>query len=226
MKNLVTLSVLLFVYGTMAIKQSSNIVRQETFKGDKDALKQDTALVRVVDPMSVATLVQTLFEHSISLRQSFYSNHEKAEKGSYRMGFSSYKVLAQSDLNVLMQDYMPMNEADLAAAMFMFAIKDCKLKPGKEIPQGFTACEYHGARFLQDIVHRTGPIHNALTFGQIVPQPGKKSITMEVPPQWNEQVSRIVANLGTSSASRSLEAIDPFASTVWNSMRESLARKS
>ncbi len=145
------------------------------------------------------------------------------------MGLHTNKYLAQRELNVLLQDYMPMNEADLAAAMFMFSIRDCRLRAGKEVPQGLNACQYHGARFLQDIVHRTGPIHNALTFGMVVPDvSSKKKITpivMDVPPQWNEQIAKIVANLGTEAVSRGLELVDAAAGVVWKSMRQSLASR-
>lgn len=211
-----------------AIKQDSKIDRPDLFKGMKEAADQETAIIRIVDPLSVSTLVQTLFEHSTSHKQSFYNYHQKAVEGRSHIGLHSNKYLAQRELNVLLQDYMPMNEADLAAAMFMFSIKECRLKAGKEVPQGLNACQYHGARFMQDIVYRTGPIHNALTFGMVLPQQMKtpmKQITMEVPPQWNEQVAKIIANLGTEAATKSLEAVDPAAGVVWKSMRQSLASK-
>lgn len=226
---------ILLVLGTIlfstssAIKQDYPIDRPSTFKGGQDALKVNTALVRVVDPLPMETLVQTLFEHSITPKKNFYNYHQKAVEGRYHMGLHSNKYLAERELKVLLQDYMPMNEADMAAAMFMFAIRDCKLKAGKEVPQDMNACQYHGARFLQDIVHRTGPIHNVLLYGMILPETDSKRklkpVVMNVPPQWNEQIAKIVTNLGTEVASKCLEAIDPAAGVVWQNMRQSLANK-
>lgn len=223
------------ISGTDAIKQDSSIQRTSLFSGapyNYSPLKEDTSIVKTVEPLKMSTFVQTLFEHSIKPRDNLKSYYDAARMGKMHFGIHSNAYLAQREMNVLIQDYLPMNEADMASAMFMFSFdgNSCKLAPVKEAPIGVNACHYHGARFLSDVVRRVSPIHTIMTYGSLFDgrvdnSKNTKTVPMKTPPEWNSQIARMVANLGSGAVQSALDAVDANSGKLWDDIKRHVSKQ-
>lgn len=220
----------LITIGIMAIlmafsTQASQINRPSKFptipgQPHVDMLAYESSLVRMVSPVPVSTFVEVLKIHSDPILNDFKSAHKEALIGRSVMLGDSYDVRAQKAYNLLLQDYFPMNEADSAAARYLFSIQECSLKRSEKMPTDLTACQYHGAMILADIVKRLVPIHSLITTGSVEPVTNaKKIVTMTNPPELKLQIDRIVALLGSDEIAAHLLKVEPSLSVVWNSIR-------
>lgn len=186
-----------------------------------DILTHDTSMLRMVEPAKLVTLVETLRLHSNIYLGKFLEAHRKALQGKRVMYGLSYDGQALNHYNWLLEDYFPMNEAEMATAEFFFSQKECPLPTGKEMPAGMTACEYHGARILADIVQRIAPIHRLEATGSAEDVKSVKvQVHMQTPPEWNQQIGRIVQMLGSDQIAAHLTAVNGLASIVWNDIRK------
>lgn len=237
MKVQIKLAALLLaiISGIEAIKQDYSIQRVSVFSGapyNYNPLKEDTSIVKTVEPLKMSTLVQTLFEHSIKPRDDLKSYYDSARMGKMHFGLHSNSYLAQREMNVLIQDYLPMNEADMASAMFMFSFdgNTCRLAPVKDAPIGVNPCHYHGARFLSDIVRRVSPIHTIMTYGNLFDgrvdlSKATKTVPMKTPPEWNAQIARMVANLGSGAVQTALSAVDSNSGKLWEDIKAHVSKQ-
>ena len=120
-----------------------------------DLSKYEPTMMRLVEPAPISTISEVLQDHVKSHEKNFASNLKNAVAGKSVMMGSSYGDRAAEDCRILMHDYLPSNVADSAAALYLFKVKDCKLRSAdKKIPSGMNSCQYNGAKILAGIVRR------------------------------------------------------------------------
>lgn len=125
-----------------------------------DISKYEPNMMRPVEPAPISTLTEVLHDHVKSHEQSFASNLRNTVAGSRVMMGLSYGDRAAQDCLVLMHDYLPANMADAAAALYLFKVKNCKIRnTGSKMPAGMNACQYNGAKILADIARRLQTIN-------------------------------------------------------------------
>lgn len=220
----------LFAQNVLAISHDKKIKRPDTFgtipgQSSVDMNKYDASLVRVVTPLPLSTLVQVLRQHSDKEFKDFSSDHTKALMGKGVTFGDPYEKRAKDHYKVLIQDYMPMNEADAAAARYLFSVKACALRADPKAPStSLTPCQYSGAKILSDIVKRLRHVHSLMTIGSVEPVPDAKvNVEIQQPKELTDQIRRIVNLLGTDEISGYLQAADPPVAIVWKNIRNSFA---
>lgn len=224
----IALSLLFLAAGIRAIEHEKKITRPNGFLSVLgaafDANNYNASLVKYVTPMPIKTMVEMLRLHSEPIFKSFTSNYESHVRGSRVMIGSSYEKRAQADYNVVLQDYLPMNEADAAAARYLFSVTNCSIKRNEStMPKNVTGCQYYGAKILSDIVRRLTPIHSLLTMGSLQLSPmsiplagtGTTPKVPNTPPELIQQITKIVAVLGGTDIASYLNIVDPGVSTIW-----------
>jgi hypothetical protein len=220
----------LFAQNVLAITHDKKISRPETFgtipgQSPVDMKTYDTSLVRVVTPAPLSTLVEVLRLHSDKEFKEFSADHTNALKCKGVTFGDPYEKRAKNHYKVLIQDYMPMNEADAAAARYLFSVKACALRVDpKATPTSLTPCQYSGAKILSDIVKRLRHVHSLMMIGSVEPVPDAKvSVEIQQPKELTDQIKRIVNLLGTDEISGYLQAADPPVAIVWKNIRNSFA---
>lgn len=215
-----------------AIIHESKIKRPDTFptlpgQSRFDISTYQPSLVQIVSPAPVSTLAEVLRVHSEPLMKSFVSSHTSALKGTRVMlpGASSYEKRAQTDYNILIQDYMPMNEADAAAAKYLLSVPSCVIRRTDKMPADMTACQYNGVKVLADIIRRLSPVHSLMTTGTVEVVPNAvKAVPIVNPPELAAQIAKIVGLLGGEDVAALLQKTDPGLSPIWNDIRSRVGR--
>ena len=115
-----------------------------------------------------------------------------------------------------------MNEADAAAARYLFSVKTCALRADPKAPQNsLTPCQYSGAKILSDIIKRTRAIHSLMTLGSVETITDiKNSVEMQHPKELIDQMRRIVNLLGSDEIVGHLQLTDPSLVTIWKTIRD------
>ena len=212
----------------LAITHDKKITRPETFgtipgQRSVDMKTYDASLVRVVTPVPLSTMVEVMRIHAHKEFNEFSTAHAKALMGKRpMMGMGDpFDKRAKDHYKIMIQDYMPMNEADAAAARYLFSVKNCALRADPKAPStGLTPCQYSGAKILSDIVKRLQPIHALITLGSITVIPDAKvSVEIQQPKELIDQIRRIVSLLGTEEIAGYLRAADNSAALPWKHIR-------
>ena len=217
----------LLVNNVLAITHDKMITRPETFgiipgQPQVDMKTYDTSLVRVVTPLPLSTMVEVLRLHSDKEFNEFVNDHKNALRGKGVTFGDPYEKRARDHYKVLIQDYMPMNEADAAAARYLFSVKTCALRPDPKAPQNsLTPCQYSGAKILSEIIKRTRAIHSLMTLGSVETITDiKNSVEMQHPKELIDQMRRIVNLLGSDDIVGHLQLTDPSLVTIWKTIRD------
>jgi hypothetical protein len=210
---------------SFALKPDKVIVRPDTFptlpgQSRFNLATYDTSILSLVSPAPLSTLVEVLRLHSDPLLETFKKSHTSAMQGKRAMFGDPYEKRAQKEYDLMLQDYMPMNEADAAAARYLLNQSDCAIRVSDKMPTGMTACQYHGTKILADIVRRLVPIHSLLTEGFVDRIPDiKKVVHITNPPELDAQIKRIANLLGDEATAENLMKIEPTLSFTWNDIR-------
>lgn len=213
----------------LAMSHDKKISRPETFgtipgQSIVDMTTYDTSLVRVVTPVPWSTMVEVLRLHSDKEFKDFASDHKSALIGKGVTFGDPYAKRSRDHYKVLIQDYMPMNEADTAAARYLFSVKTCALRPDPKAPKNslsLTPCQYSGARILSDIIKRMRVVHALMTMGSVEAiNDIKDSVEMQQPKELIDQMRRIVNLLGSDEIAEHLRLTDPSVVTIWKTIRD------
>lgn len=208
-----------------ALKPDKVISRPDTFptlpgQSRFNIAAYDTSILSLVSPAPVSTVVEVLRLHSDPLLETFKSSHSNAMLGKRVMFGDSYEKRAQKEYDLMLQDYMPMNEADAAAARYLLNQTECSIRTTDKMPQGMTACQYHGTKILADIVRRLVPIHSLITEGSVDRiAKATKVVPITNPPELDAQIKRIANLLGDDAIAERLMKIEPTLSFTWNDIR-------
>lgn len=214
----------LFSFTASALKQSKPIQRVEVFPTMKGQSRVDLntynpSLVKVVDPIPVSTLVEVLKLSSDETLKKFKSAHASAAKGSKTLISRSFADQAQDYYNRLLQDWMPMNEAEAAAAKYLLSLTACAIRSTKEMNESITACQHHGGKILADIINRLIPIHYLLTIGTVDPTAEiKVPVNLDHPPELKTQIANIVKLFAGDENVRILEMVAPSLVGIWRNI--------
>lgn len=220
----VILNLLFFTFAIEALKQSEEIKRVTSFPSMKgqsqvDLTTYDPSLVKVVDPLPISTLVEVLKISSDETFKKFKKAHTKAVKGSKVLLGKSYPDQAQDYYNRLLQDWMPMNEAESAAAKYLLSLDSCSIQITKEIHLNLTACQHHGGKILSDIINRLLPIHYLMTMGTLEPnESALVNVNLIHPPELKTQMTNIVKLFGDDETLMVLESVSPSLVKAWESI--------
>ena len=227
MKVLLFVACLIINSSVMGITHEKKIVRPvgfQTVSGSSfDLNNYDASLVKYVTPVPLKTLVETLRIHSEPVFKNFSDAFKKAVSGAiiYTIG-TPYEKVAQNELNILLHDYLPMNEADAAAAKYLLSLSACAIRKTEKMSKAsgeLTACQYYGAKILAEIIKRLSPMHNMLTTGLIDPglAPSvKKQVRLTTPPELISQILKITSLFEGEEIVGFLEKTDPTVVSMWN----------
>lgn len=213
-----------------ALTHETKIKRPDTFpplpgQSRFDISTYEPSLVQIVTPAPLSTMVEVLRVHSDPLMKSFVASHTSALQGTRVMMGASYEKRAQADYNMLIQDYMPMNESDAAAAKYLLSVSSCTIRRTDKMPAGMTACQYNGAKIMADIVKRLSPIHSLMTTGSVqTVSKAVKTVPIVNPPELTTQIAKIVGLLGGDSNAALLQKTDPSLWPIWNDIRSRIGK--
>lgn len=220
-------SLLLADTKVVAISHDKKITRPDTFgtipgQSPVDLKTYDTSLVRVVTPAPLSTMVEVLRLHSDKEFKDFASDHKNALNGKGVTFGDPYEKRARDHYKVLIQDYLPMNEADAAAARYLFSVKNCALRVDPKAPQtSLTPCQYSGAKILSDVIKRMRAVHSLMTTGSVeTVLEIKASVEVQQPKELIDQMRRIVNLLGSDEIAGYLQLTDPSIVTIWRTIRD------
>lgn len=194
------------------------LTKSSTFGGFNIA-EYDASLIKYVIPAALKTFVETLRVHSESYVKSFTDTFNKAAQGKSTMISASFDKQTQSNFNVMIQDYLPMNEADAAAARYLFSVTTCAIRKPENTKTGLTMCQYYGARILGDIVKRLTPLHLYLTSGSLTGTPGLQPVKLDIPPEFFNQIIKIINLFSEPEIERYLEEADGASLQMWRSIK-------
>ena len=211
---------------TSGLKQSKAINRVTVFPTMNGQTRVDLStynpsLVKVVDPIPVSTLVEVLKLNSDETLKKFKSAHSSAAKGAKTLISRSFAEQAQDYYNRLLQDWMPMNEAESAAAKYLLSLPACAIRSTKEMGESVTACQYHGAKILADIINRLVPIHYLLTMGTVEPTTTTTTtvnVNLDHPPELKTQIANIVKLFASEETTRVLGIVSPSLVRIWENI--------
>lgn len=233
LKENLILAVSLFSCAAEGLVQFEPISRAAVFptmSGQKrvDLTTYDPSLVRIVDPIPISTLVEVL-----KLSSDSTLGNLKAALSSVRAGVKvyagrPYEVRAQDYYNRLLQDWMPMNEAESAAAKYLLSLTSCAIRNTKEMGGSVTACQYHGTKILSDIINRLAVIHNLLTSGTIDTVAGgiSKPELFIHPTELGIQMANIVKLFADGETTRILGIVSPNLGEKWRTICANVSNKS
>lgn len=204
------------------------VISRPTFEqvnksGSFDFTTYDGSLVKYVTPAPVKTLVEMLKLHSEPYLKSFSSAFKSAASGKKTWVSTSFDKQAQTNYNVMLQDYLPMNEADAAAARYLLSVTNCAIRKPEKLKTDLTMCQYYGARILGDIVKRFTPLHLLLTTGSIEPGiPSATPVPLTTPPELLSQITKIVNMFSAPEIDNYLKSADPGAIQMWTTVKNQI----
>lgn len=219
--------------GLVQFEPISRVAVFPTMSGQKrvDLTTYDPSLVKIVDPIPISTMVEVL-----KLSSDSTLGNLKAALSSVRAGVKvylgrPYEVRAQDYYNRLLQDWMPMNEAESAAAKYLLSLTSCAIRNTKETGDSVTACQYHGTKILSDIINRLAVIHNLLTSGTIDTVasgdiPKTLLVNFVHPPELGTQMTNIVKLFAGEETTRILGIVSPNLVEKWGTICEKVSKKS
>lgn len=224
LKNIfLVISLICVAEGLKQLKPIARVAVFPTMKGQTrvDLATYDPSLVKIVDPIPIATMVEVLKLSSDETLRKFKSAHSSALKGSKTLISMSFAEQAQDYYNRLLQDWMPMNEAESAAAKYLLSVSSCAIRNTKEMGEGVTACQYHGTKILSDIINRLVPLNNLLTLGTVEPISDMSktiNVNLDQPPELKAQMATIVKLFAGEETTRVLGIVSPNLVKIWENI--------
>ena len=214
----IILSLILFSVAE-GIKPVMRVAEFPTMKGQSrvDMATYDPSLIKRVDPIPISTLVEVLKLSSEETLKQFKSTHNKAVQGAKTLIGKSYVEQAQEHYFRLLLDWLPMNEAESAAAKYLLSLPTCAIRSTKEMDPSMTACQHHGTKILSEIIRRLAVLDNLLTLGTVGDEPSspKPAVPLAHPTALYKQMKNIVKLFAGEETTRLIAIISPSLAKNW-----------